>query len=96
MNSTGETVIDSSFDWLVKAAAGAAIGAAIMRLWDALKMVSREDMRTALEDFARVQIAPLKERQSKFDATVKELQGVVIETKEIIVRIAAKLEVSGK
>lgn len=93
---TGETVIDSSFDWLAKAAVGAAIGAVLMRLWDALKMVSREDLSKALDEFSKNQVAPLKERQSKFDGTVKELQNTVTETKELVVRIATKLEVAGK
>ena len=96
MNSTGEAVIDNSFEWLAKAGIGAAIGATMMRLWDALKMVSREDLRVALDDFGKNQVTPLKERVSKFDQTVASLQHDVTEVKTLVAAIAAKLEVKSR
>ncbi|MBL8186568.1 MAG: hypothetical protein JNK38_01100 [Acidobacteria bacterium] len=81
-------------DWLIKTATGAVLGAILMRLYDALKMVSREDLSKALEDFSKNQIAPMKERQSKFDLTLQDMQRAITQTKEIVVRIATKLEVS--
>lgn len=83
-------------DWLVKTATGAVLGAILMRLYDALKMVSRDDLSKALEEFSRNQIVPIKERQSKFDATLQDMQRAITQTKELVVRIATKLEVSNE
>lgn len=88
----------SGIETLLKAGIGAVIGAAIVRLWDSLTMVSRAELKTTLEEFTKLQVAPLEKRQSGFDKTVKEMQSDLSQTRELVIAIAAKLnvEVKGK
>lgn len=94
---TGEAVIDNS-GWAERILPPAIVGIVVFlftRLYDSWQFEKKltEVIKLHLAEFKENNVAPLKERVSKFDLTVKELQHDITELKLLAARIAEKLEV---
>jgi len=58
------------------------------------RLVSKEELKAELSEFKANHLQPIKERQSKFDATLQDLQKVTTDTREVVIQIASKLDVA--
>jgi hypothetical protein len=97
---TGEAVIDNS-GWAERILPPAIVGIVVFlftRLYDSWQFEKKlnELIEKHLRDFNENKVAPLRERVSKFDRTVEDLQHDIAEVKVLTARIAEKLEVKAK
>lgn len=60
------------------------------------KLVSKTEMREMFIEFESNRVTPLRDRISKSDAKMESIQHDMTEVKELVLRIAVKLEVQGK
>jgi uncharacterized coiled-coil DUF342 family protein len=56
------------------------------------KLATKDELKSELAEFRSNHVAPLKERQSKFEQTVKELSHDIGAIKEMLASVVAKLE----
>jgi len=97
---TGEAVIDNS-GWAERILPPAIVGVVVFlftRLYDSWQFEKKlnELIEKHLRDFNENKVAPLRERVSKFDRTVEDLQHDIAEVKVLTARIAEKLDVKTK
>lgn len=106
---SGEAVIDNS-GWTERILPPAIVGVVVFlftKLWDTwqfdkrlaeirAQMITKDDLRSGLADFRENHVQPLKERVSKSEQAVRDMQRDIQETKEIVAAIAAKLDVKVK
>lgn len=103
---SGEAVIDNG--WAERILPPAIVGIVVFlftRVYDAWQFEKKltdverkmaEAIKLQLVDFKENNVAPLRERISKFDKTVDVLQHDVAEVKLLLARIAEKLEVKAR
>jgi len=95
---TGERVLENhDLGWIWKSLLGAAIGAMMMRLWDALrfesKFATKDDVKSAFAEFQSSHVQPIRERVSKFDNKIEAISNDLGEIKSSIAAIKAALKV---
>ncbi len=105
---TGECVIEGGWaDRIVPPVASGVVVFLLTRLYDAFqfekkfaeltaKLATKDELKSELAEFRSNHVAPLKERQSKFESTVQGLQHDIGTIKEMLASIATKLQVTGK